>query len=102
MIYSKLDGTTSKSFKLGKNGPIIRDNQGKLEVKENDGTIRAIGVSDIRFDAIGKDIPTSGAVNEAISKKIRTVTSEVLNYLDVTGDIKEEDYIFLEKTEGGN
>jgi hypothetical protein len=101
MIYSKLDGTTSKKFKLGKNGVELQDNGGKLVIEENDGTVRAVGVSDIRIDGVGDSIPTAQAVNNAVNAKIRTVTNSEVDFLDVTGQIKENDYIFVEK-EGGN
>jgi len=100
MIYSKLDGTTSKKFKLGKNGVELQDDNGKLAIQENDGPIRRIGISNIRIPDVENDIPTSNAVNFAIDSKIRTVTQYEVDYLNVTGQIKMNDYIFVEK--GGN
>lgn len=101
MIYSKLDGTTSKKFKLGKNGVELQDEDGKLVIQEHNGPARAIGITDIRIDGVENDIPTVDAVNTAINAKIRTVTIEELNLLNVTGQLKINDYVFVEK-EGGN
>ena len=103
MIYSKLDGTTSKKFKLGKNGVELQDNGGKLVIEENNGTVRAVGIADIRIDGVGNNIPSADAVNNAINSKIRTVVASEVDYLDDTGQLKEQDYIFVEKDpEGGN
>lgn len=100
MIYSKLDGTTSKKFKLGKNGVEIQDQDGKLVIQEHNGPTRAVGIADIRIPNVGDNIPTAAAVKTAVDSKLRTVTIAEVDYLNVTGDIKENDYIFVEK--GGN
>ena len=102
MIYSKLDGTTSKKFKLGKNGVEIQDQDGKLVVQEHNGPARTVGVSDIRTSPEDQtdNIPTVGAVTTAISEKIRTVTEVEKQNLINSDNLKTGDYLFVEK--GGN
>jgi len=100
MIYSKLDGTTSKKFKVGKGGPeLAKELEGQLSVTDGDGTKRVIGISDIRLDPISaNDIPTVASVQQEVNRKIRTVTSgSLLAYLDTVGEIQEDDYVFLQK-----
>jgi len=96
MIYSKLDGTTSKKFKLGKNGVELQDNNGTLTIKENDGTIRDVGTADIRVDNVAElsdNIPSVEAVHNAVENKIRTLTPEQLE----TANVRPGDYLYLEK-----
>lgn len=103
MIYNRLDGTSSKNFKIGKKGVELQDNQGKLVIQEHNGPARAVGISSIRLDTTNpNDIPSAGAVNEAIDLKVRTIEyiNDLQVYQDVINDLNENDYIYLEK--GGN
>lgn len=97
MIFSKLDGTTSKKFRVGKNGVAIIDNNGTLQVEEHGGLKRSIGIANIRLSGVSQDIPTAGAVRQAIDRKIRTV-----GVGETPEDLQDQDYIFVEKPEGGN
>jgi len=106
MIYSKIDGTTSQKFKVGKDGPVLESDTGKLKITEGDSTtVHVIGVSDIRMDTArtSTDIPTGSAVHNAIDKKIRTVElGDLSALLQTTGEIQDGDYIFLGKNGGIN
>jgi hypothetical protein len=101
MIFSKIDGTTSESFRVGKDGAQVTTKNNMLTIIEIDNTERSIGVSNIRasMDATfgNNDIPSIGAVRELVTKKIRTIERSQLG----TIDLDETDYVFVEK-EGGN
>lgn len=97
MIFHRIDGTTKEKFKIGKNGPRIADaGDGTLEIEENDGTIRAVGISSIRNAGISTDIPDKTAVLESVNKKIRTMT-EAEALTAVGNDSIEGDYFYIEK-----
>jgi hypothetical protein len=103
MIYSKLEGTTSQSFKLGKNGVSIANEGGLLKVLvpiigSDDAYEFIIGVNEV--DPNSKDIPSSEAIINYIQTQIggslegnyldlntttlQTVTSDVTFSSDVT------------------
>jgi len=96
MIYSKIDGTTSESFKVGKDGVKLSTTDNKLSYVGIDNIERTVGVTGIRAELDNKDIPTVGAVKDMINSKMRTVTQSDL----ATIDLEPDDYIFVEK--GGN
>jgi hypothetical protein len=77
MIYSKLEGTTSKQFKLGKNGIQfqLRENDPNiLEIATPDGGLFVIGLSEV-FNEAGQvtqpnAIPTATQIKDYIADSI--------------------------------
>jgi hypothetical protein len=85
MIYNKLEGTTAQSFKLGKNGIVISNNNRELEViiptiSGGEAYRFLIGVDELNPDS--KDIPSASAVVQYIENEIGNVLEG--NYLDLS------------------
>jgi hypothetical protein len=77
MIYSKLEGTTSKQFKLGKNGiqfQLRENDPNVLEIATPDGGLFVIGLSEV-FNEAGQvtqpnAIPTATQIKDYIADSI--------------------------------
>jgi len=85
MIYNKLEGTTSQSFSIGKNGVSIANENGQLKVivpvvGGNDFYEFIIGVDELEVDS--KDIPSAEAIIAYIQETIGSVLEG--NYLDLS------------------
>jgi hypothetical protein len=109
MIYNRLDGTTSKSFKIGKHGPSIKNSNGDLKVSiqtldEIPGYEFLIGTDEI-LTANLKDIPTVGSIinyveDMTIGTYLNILTEEAQI---VTGSVEfSSDTIFKGEIHGPN
>jgi hypothetical protein len=85
MIYSKLEGTTSKQFKLGKNGiqfQLKTDDPNVLEIATPNGGIFTIGLTDIYDDDgifnpdRGNAIPTALQIKSYVEKEVQNLIGE--------------------------
>jgi hypothetical protein len=88
MIYSKLEGTTSKQFKLGKNGIQfqLRENDSNvLEIATPDGGLFVIGLSEV-FNEAGQvtqpnAIPTAFQIRDYVSNEVEKLVGEDFDQL---------------------
>jgi hypothetical protein len=75
MIYSKLEGTTSKQFKVGKNGiqfQLNADNSNILEILTPNGGMFTIGLADVyEYDNVNNTASLPVANNNAIPTAVQ-------------------------------
>jgi hypothetical protein len=78
MIYSKLEGTTSKQFKLGKNGiqfQLKTDDPNVLEIATPNGGLFTIGLGDVLNIEVGDqwyDVPNGKLYTYILSQGVKT------------------------------
>jgi len=107
MIYNKLEGTSSQNFRLGKNGVVISNDQGRLKVivpiiDSADSYEFIVGADEISPGS--KDIPSGEAIIQFIQEEIGTILEG--SYLDlstkdiqyVAGPVVFEDDVTVEGT----
>jgi hypothetical protein len=82
MIYSKLQGTSSQQFKIGKNGVSIGSDNGQLKVfipaiSGNEAYEFIVGISEISESSDIRSIPSISAVTEYITSQLQTLDEDI-------------------------
>jgi hypothetical protein len=87
MIYSRLQGTSSQQFKIGKNGVTIGNDNGQLKifvpsVNQNEAYEFIIGLSEIDQSSNLKSIPNIEAVTDYITEQLETLNEDVQDAIE--------------------
>jgi hypothetical protein len=82
MIYSRLQGTSSQQFKIGKNGVTIGNANGQLKifvpaVNSNEAYEFIVGLSEITESSDLKSVPNIEAVTDYITEQLETLDENV-------------------------